>query len=135
MTKETGSGDKIHMKRGYTHHVAKLGDSLHSVEHFILVDIDDYPIHAAAVVTTDGKYYTGIAVTNTDLDQYNRRRGHEIAVGRAMKLALSPDDGGTVLPNGLTHGKELRDSLRPTLETMARERLDEIVDARVMHLI
>lgn len=96
-----GSNMKLHPKRGYKQHWAKLNGSLHDVESYTrraeyskvigahkngLYKYDKYD-HLAVVVLTDGRCYVGIARCGKR-DQFNRSRGHEIAVGRAMKRAL-----------------------------------------------
>jgi hypothetical protein len=75
-------------KKGYAKHIERLGDELYAVEH-----IRGESYNVAVVVLRDGRYFVGTAVLNPT-DQYNRRIGHEIAVGRALDAALTcPSDG------------------------------------------
>ncbi len=84
-------------KPGYAKHLERLGDSIRDVEHFrttydvepipgIPVRVMDIPMNVAVVVLNDGACFIGEAKLNYQ-DTYNRKRGHEIAVGRALKKA------------------------------------------------
>ena len=89
-------------KKGYAKHVERLGDDLYAVEH-----IRGEGYNVAVVVLQDGRFYVGTAVLNP-IDQYNRRIGHEIAVGRALEAALRfpmEDEADGVLWRG--EGNEL----------------------------
>src|SRR5262245_46121151 len=96
-----GSMNVLPNKRGYKAHYIKLAPVLHDVEiytrraeHSKVVSYKgEFPNrfvkysaydHIAVVVLTDGRCYVGISRCGRK-DQFHRSRGHEIAVGRAMR--------------------------------------------------
>ena len=78
-------------KKGYAKHVDKLGDQLYAVEHYRYDESN-----VAIVVLQDGRYFIGTARTSPK-DNYCRKIGHEIAVGRALNWAITQSDA----PSGI----------------------------------
>ena len=70
-------------KKGYAIHLKQLGDDLYALEHFKGIDCN-----VAIAILQNGQYFVGAAYLNP-ADQYNRKLGHEIAVGRALNRALN----------------------------------------------
>ena len=92
--------------------VKRLGVSLKDVEHFRYYNREGQIMHVAVVVIRPGRAYIGTAACSKR-DNYNRKRGYEIAVGRALKAADSPMIGFAV---GTVDGVVLRDACRFVVE-------------------
>jgi len=104
-------------KKGYANHIKVIGQDLYAVEH---IRGDDSNI--AMVILKDGSYYIGLALLSP-LDQYCRRLGHEISVGRALHTAAY-DPGnyeGKLWPQGENPlvGRELGETCRKIMYTYA----------------
>lgn len=98
-------------KKGYAKHLEKLGDDLYAVEH---IRGDGYNV--AVAVLQDGSFFVGTAVLNP-IDQYSKRLGHEIAVGRALYSAVTfPGDSDGKLWDTVSEeqlvGRELGNACR-----------------------
>jgi len=70
-------------KKGYAKHVKLLGDVIYAVEHY-----RGHRANTAIVILQDGQYFIGRSYTNPE-DNYSRKLGHEIAVGRALDRAVN----------------------------------------------
>ena len=105
-------------KKGYEQHMKNLGDELYAVEHTYTDNCN-----VAVAVMANGQYYVGVARAHPD-DNYNRKLGHEIAVGRALYSAWTRpgDHDGTlwdILGTQLT-GRELGDACRKVAKEYER---------------
>jgi len=109
-------------KKGYAKHVKALGDELYAVEHF-----KSSVGNVAVVVLSDGRYFIGTAKLNPK-DNYSRKLGHEIALGRALARAVNyPLNGhGFLWPEGgkaLT-GRELGKVCRDLVLTRLKMKIN-----------
>ena len=73
-------------KHSHNRWVRAISSHIADYEHFILRFDYRQPIHMAVVVLTDGRCYVGERRFDHN-EQYNRKRGFETAIGRALKLA------------------------------------------------
>ena len=109
-------------KKSYAKHVDGLGEWLYAVGHYRY----DSLLHVAVVILTDGHYFVGISKKDP-YDNYSRKRGHEIAVGRALHYALTE----TEEPDGLLWkddeprlaGRELGQVCETIAESISAEQL------------
>lgn len=109
-------------KAAYNHWVAAAGP-LRDVGHYrIVLDGEPAPVHVALVIGASGRVYAGVAVCRAQLDSYSRKRGHTIALGRALKVAAAPMGLAVaeLRDDGLA-GIELRDYLAPLARGLAEE--------------
>ena len=99
------SGTSLPARQSFARHAKRLGHKLWDVEHYRFCGHNtdgtlakspaqtgercDRPVHVAAVVLCDGQVFVGKAKTNlTEGDQYKRRLGFMISMGKALKRAI-----------------------------------------------
>jgi hypothetical protein len=74
-------------KDGYWRFVEKLGDKLWDVEAYRVCQNGSKPRHIAVAILADGTGWVGTARCSEE-DQYSRKKGHELAVKRALVRAV-----------------------------------------------
>jgi len=116
---------KIYFHPEHSKLLSKIGlDVIKDLEHYRIPaeefdqmeDLIHGYVHLAALCMKTGDVYIGGAACSVR-DQYNRKRGYGVAVGRALKRALVKPFGDAVVPLEVV-GLGLRDACRQVIVEM-----------------
>lgn len=110
---------RLPLKKAYRVRALAMEGLLRDVEHYRIDTGGCVPVHVAFVVDDQGRAYVGMAHCSKK-DQYRRKLGHEIAIGRAFAALMNGAPPVLEVPNDVV-GVRLRDYLRPTAEVLALE--------------